>query len=183
MANMASVSYRIEGPKETLEKIKDAIVRAMEDNKHWTEYRACEILGFSYDAIDKASLGGEISEEPSLGENTLEFYAEERWGLQDFEELLRKKFPGIKVYWIVEESGCEVYATNDKEGKYFPERFYVDTCVNGNYESEYFTKEEDVWEWLSKHTEGKVTNMEQAEAFVSDDEEDFISIHRFEVCD
>lgn len=187
MANMASVSYRIEGPKEILEKIKDAIVMAMPDKKHWTEYRACEILGFSYETIDKASLGGEISEEPSLGENTLEFYAEERWGLQDFAELLEKHFPDIKVYWTVEECGMEIYCTNDKEGKYFPERYWVDACIDSIYNSEYFKTKKDAYEWLDKLTYGRVKSEEDAEEFNADYEdagtdcENFIYIHEFEV--
>lgn len=186
---MASVSYRIEGPRETLEKINDAILKAMPQKEHWDEWETCINLGFTEEELDGKRLGGEISEEPSLGENTLEFYAEERWGLQDFEELLRKKFPEIKVYWIVEESGCEVYATNDREGKYFPERYWVDTCVDGNYQSEYFKTEEAAYKWLSELTNGRVKSEEDAENFNSDYEdsdayeENFIYVHKFEIID
>ena len=183
MANMASVAYAIEGPQEVLEKIQQAINKAIPDKDHWSEWKVCEYLGFPESQLRNYRLGGEISEEPTIKDGVMRFWAEERWGLQDFEELLRKKFPEIKVYWIVEESGCDVYATNDKEGKYFPERYWVDTCINDNYQSEYFTKEEDIWNWLSKLTDGKVTNMEQAEEYVGTSEEDFIFVHEFEVMD
>ena len=185
MANMASVSYRIEGPKETLEKINDAILKAMPQKEHWDEWEACINLGFTEEELDGKRLGGEIDDEPSLGENTLEFYAEERWGLQDFEGLLRKKFPEIKVYWIVEESGCDVYATNDKEGKYFPERYWVDTAQDDIYDSEYFNDEESMWKWLDEKY--GVKSKEEVDAWnadyeaTGDDCENFIYIHEFEI--
>ena len=186
MANMASVSYMIEGPKEVLEKINNAIIKAMDDKKHWTEWVACELLDIPIEE-GKTRLGGLIEEGPSLGETTLEFYAEERWGLQDFVDCLEIKFPDIKAYWIVEESGCEVYATNDKEGKYFPERYWVDTAQDDIYNSEYFKTEKQVYEWLSKITNGRVKSKEDVEKFNSDYEatgdecENFIYIHEFTI--
>lgn len=171
MANMASVSYVIEGPKEILETINNAIVESMQDKQHWNEWKTCDILGFTEEELEGKRLGGEIEDEPSMGKNTMEFYAEERWGLQDFEELLRQKFPNIKVYWMVEEPGCEIYCTNDKESKYFSERVYVDTCIDGVYDSEYFKDEETAYKWLSDLTNGRVKSAEDAEAFNADYED------------
>lgn len=188
MANMASVSYAIEGSQEVLNRINEAIVVAvnMNDNK-WEMYKAAEYLELP--DIENKRLGGEISEEPTWDENTgaLRFWSEERWGLQDFAELLEKQFPDIKVYWIVEEPDCEVYCTNDAEGKYFPERYYVDTCIDGIYNSEYFKTEEQVYAWLDKLTYGRVKCEEDVEKFNADYEdsdasdENFICIHEYEV--
>ena len=187
---MASVAYAIEGSEESLIEILGAICLAIHgDSKHWEEYQTCINLGFTEEELEDKRLGGEISDEPTLKDGVLEFWAEERWGLQDFEELLIQKFPDIKVYWKVEESGCEVYCTNDKEGKYFPERFYADICVDAIYDSEYFETEEQMYEWLSDKTNGRVKCLEDAEEFNSDyedaceDDENFISIHEFEIED
>ena len=187
MANWASTAYAIEGPKEILEEIRKAIVKAIEEDDHrYEEYKACDNLGITYEET-KVRLGGLIEEEPNYDiKGALRIFAEERWGLQDFNELLEQKFPDIKVYWKVEESGCEVYATNDKEGKYFPERYWVDTCINGNYQSDYFQFESSVYKWLHDLTDGKVKSWEDVEVFNFDceqDDEDFINIHKFEVMD
>ena len=189
MANMASVAYAIEGPQKDLEQIQQAINKAIPDKDRWSEWKACEFLGFPESKLENYRLGGEISEEPTIKDGVMRFWAEERWGLQDFEELLRKKFPEIKVYWIVEESGCDVYATNDKEGKYFPERYWVDTAQDDIYQSEYFRTEEAMYKWLSEITNGRVKSAEDVEAFNSDyedaceEDENFIVIHEFEVVD
>lgn len=188
MANWASVAYAIEGPNEILERIKKAIMYAIADkSKYYEEYQALVNLGYSTVGLDECRLGGNIMDEPDLNDGVLRFWSEERWGLQDFNVLLEKLFPEIKVYWIVEESGCEVYCTNDKEGKYFPERYWVDTCIDDNYQSEYFRDEESMYKWLSDLTGGRVTNPEQLDAFNSDCkvsdsfDENFISIHEFQI--
>ena len=188
MANMASVAYAIEGSRESLEKISEAIIAGMEDKQHWTEWTACRKLGFSEEELDDKRLGGEMIDDPEIDEqDVLHFWAEERWGLQDFDELLIEKFPDIKVYWVVEESGLEVYATNDKEGKYFPERYWVDTAQDDIYQSEYFKTEEDMYEWLNEKYE--VKSEKEVEAFNSDfedsgaDDENFIIIHKFDILD
>ena len=53
MANMASVAYAIEGPQKNLEEILGAICLAMTDKRHWTEYKACEHLGFSEQELER----------------------------------------------------------------------------------------------------------------------------------
>ena len=124
-----------------------------------------------------------------MEDDVLTFDAEEAWGVTDFHKVLEKNIPGIKVFYSVEEEGEEVYATNDKEGKYFPDRYYIDTCINGDYQSEYFITEKAMYKWLSEITNGAV----QAEKDVKDfnsyyeelakDDECFINIHEFTVVD
>lgn len=186
MANMASVAYAIEGSQKDLEEILGAICLAVDgDHHHWEEYQTCINLGFTPEEIEDKRLGGEISDTPSLGQGVMRFSAEERWGLQDFEELLRQKFPDIKVFWIVEEPGMEIYCTNDKDGKYFPERYWVDTAQDDIYDSEYFSTEEAMYKWLDKKY--GVKSKEEVEAWNADYEatgdecENFIYIHEFDV--
>ncbi len=182
---MASVAYAIEGPQEDLKKILGAICLAMIDKKHWTEYNVCEHLGFTEQELDDKRLGGKIEDEPTFDDGVLRFWAEERWGLQDFEELLRQKFPDIKVYWTVEECGCEIYCTNDKEGKYFEGKVYVDTCINDNYQSDYFKSLEDALKWISNLTDGKIKTEEDIDTFneESADSDDFIGLYKFKFVD
>lgn len=188
MANMASVAYAIEGPQKDLKEIFEAACDAWDGKySHWHEWQICINLGFTEQEIEDKKLGGELSDVPSLGKGVMRFSAEERWGLQDFEELLRKKFPDITVYWIVEECGCKVYCTNDKDGKYFPERYWVDTAQDDVYQSEYFETEEQVYAWLNEKY--GVKTKEEVEAWNADyedsgaDDENFIYIHEFEVVD
>ena len=186
MANMASVSYAIEGPEESLKKIEEALVKAVHSNNNkYDLYQAAEYLGLP--DIKEARLGGELSDVPGWDKkhSTLRFSSEERWGLQDFAELLEEKFPDISIYWVMEEPGMDLYFTNDKKGKYFPERYWVDTAQDDIYQSEYFCTEEDMYEWLNEKY--GVKSEEEVEAWnadyeaTGDDCENFIYIHKFEV--
>lgn len=186
MANIASVAYAIEGSEESLKKIAEAIIKAVHSkDKRYEMYQAAEYLKLPI--TDGISLRGEIEDDPELENGVLRFWSEERWGLQDFADLLEEKFPDIKVYWIVEEPGCEVYCTNDWEGKYFPERYYVDTCIDDIYNSEYFQTEEAAYAWLDKLTNGRVKSKEDVEKFNADyedsgtDDVNFIYVHEFEI--
>ena len=196
MANWASTSYAVEGPKDTLEKIYQAILHPAvnENSSEGWEGNVLRALGIEWEQVSPDGKGyymrGFIQDEPYWDDdspNVLRFCAEEAWGATDFHEVLEENIPGIKVYYEVEEEGMEVYATNDKEGKYFPERYYVDICINGDWDSDYFTEQDAVYTWLSKKTDGEVTDAKSVEVWndkheeLKDDDENFISIHEIEV--
>lgn len=204
MANWAYTSYAIEGPKETLQKIEQAINIALGKeeykgseplNKDATEgWEGNMLIALGIEWEDRKPDGngvylrGFIDDEAWWYEDgSLRFNAEEAWGATNLNEVLEKNIPGIKVYYSVEEEGCEVFATNDKEGKYFPERYWVDTALDDIYQSEYFKTEEQVYEWLSKITKGMVKCEEDVKKFnadheeACDDDENFINIHKFDL--
>ena len=187
MANWAITDYVIEGPHEILEKINEAIRNPdieAGSSEGW-EGNILNTLGIDWDK--KLYMRGFITEEPSLGDNTLEFYAEEAWGATDFHEALEKAFPDIRVYYRVEEENDEVFATNDVEGKYFPEKYYVNICINRDYDSEYFKDEDTMCNWLSRKTDGKVNSIEEASDYNTmheeqgTDEDNYITIHKFDI--
>ena len=193
MANWAYTDYVIEGPHETIAKIYEAIKNPdkSEGDEGW-EGGVLKALDITWEDRKPDGSGlymrGFIQDEPSLGDNTLEFYAEEAWGATDFNEALEGAFPDIKVFYKVEEEGECIYATNDKEGKYFSDRFYVDTAINDEYDSEYFSTEDAMWHWLNEKVPGLITkeavekwNEQHEEA--CDDDENFIYIHEFKIID
>lgn len=206
MANWASIAYVIEGPKDTLDKIWEAIQNPstyLENSSKGWEGNILLSLGITWeesyvvkektdDAKIVLSLKGHylrgFIEQNSCyrdAKGFLHLFAEEAWGLTDFAKLLVPKFPDIKIYWTVQEDDGEVYCTNDKEGKYFPERVYVDVCYNGDYYSEYFLDEESALKWLSKITKNKICTKEDIEKFNEDmkDSDDFIYVHYYAVED
>lgn len=62
-------------------------------------------------------------------------------------EIIKQTFPSIKVYYREEEPGCDVYSTNDAEGRYFPERYYLDS--DGG-DSAYFRTVEEAANYVSE---------------------------------
>ena len=195
MTNWAYNCYAIEGPKETLERIYEAILHhpVEKDSDESWEGNILKALGIEWKRKQPDGSGlymrGFIKETPWWQDDehtVLRFDATEAWGATDFNEALEAGLPDVKAYYSVEEEGEEIYATNDKEGKYFPDRFYVDTAVNNDYDSEYFKTEDAMWQWLSK----KVPELISREAVekwnekheeLCDEDENFINIHKISI--
>ena len=206
MANWASVAYVIEGPEDTLNKIWEAVQNpsaCLENSSEGWEGNIILSLRItwekSYVVKEKTDdskivlslkghyLRGFIEQDSCYKDANgfLHLFAEEAWGLTDFAKLLSSKFPDIKIYWTVQENEGEFYCTNDKEGKYFPERVYVDVCYNGQYMVEYFQDEDSAFKWIAKLTDNKICTEKDVENFNEDieDSDDYIYVHYYDVED
>lgn len=194
MANWASTSYVVEGPKETLQKIYDAIqhptVIEPNSDESW-EGNVLNTLNIKWinrndDRENGKYMRGFLSGAYWVDDN-LRFDAEEAWGVTDFDEVLESNFPDIKVYWSTEESGMGIYETNDKEGKYFKDRFYADVCIKDVYYCHYFQFKSSLIKWLFDITEGKIKSEEDIEKFnkkheeAGTDDENYISVYEIKV--
>lgn len=186
MANWASTSYRIKGSESELRKIFNVIEdfitgknEPVEKNasREW-EGNIVKALGATKEQMEKYYLRGFIYEY-EFKNNILSIEAQEAWGATDFRHILRQLMPELNIYFVVDEPDCEVYATNDADGKYFSERFYVDACVDGNYESDYFETEEQAMFYAAKLLGKEKVTKEELENWKK--EEEFIRIHEFEV--
>ena len=190
MANWASTSYRIEGSKEDLEKVYNVIDEFMSERRKPVEVDASNewegnivrALGATDEQMKNNYLRGFI-EEYEMDGDIIRIEAEEAWGTTDFRQVLAQLMPELTIYYIVEEPGCEVYATNDADGKYFPERFYVDAYVNGDYQSEYFDTEEQAMTYVANLLGKEEVCKNELENWNECHEEDnnFIYIHEFEI--
>lgn len=190
MANWASTSYRIEGSKEDLEKVYNVIDEFMSERRKPVEVDASNewegnivrALGATDEQMKNNYLRGFI-EEYEMDGDIIRIEAEEAWGTTDFRHVLAQLMPELTIYYIVEEPGCEVYATNDADGKYFPERFYVDAFVNGDYQSEYFDTEEQAMTYVANLLGKQEVSKNELENWNECHEEDdnFIYIHEFEI--
>lgn len=188
MANWASTSYAIEGNKSDLERVSNVIndfvksnVKPVEANasKKW-EGNIVKALGASEEQMKNNYLRGFIQTYEII-DGVLYIEAEEAWGATDFRHLLAKFMPKLTIYYIVEECGCEVYATNDCDGKYFTESYYVDICIDGDYFNDYFNTEEQVLSYVAQLLKKESVTMKDIDEWneEQDDNENYIYIHEF----
>ena len=188
MANWASTSYAIEGNKSDLERMFNVIndfvksnVKPVEANasKEW-EGNIVKALGASEEQMKNNYLRGFIQTYEII-DGVLYIEAEEAWGATDFRHLLVKLMPELTIYYIVEECGCEVYATNDCDGKYFTESYYVDICIDGDYFSEYFDTEKQVLAYVAQLLKKESVTMKEIDEWneEQDDNENYIYVHEF----
>ena len=192
MANWASTSYRIEGSESDLKRLFNVMDSFLTDkckpaeenvSKDW-EGNIVKALGATEEQMTQNYLRGFIQEYEMDG-GVISIEADEAWGATDFRHVLENLMPGLTVYYVVEEPGCEVYATNDAESKYFIDKFYVDACVNGNYESDYFETEKQAMSYAAEVLGKEEVSKDELESWNEEhkDSDDFVYVHKFEIED
>lgn len=188
MTNWASTSYRIEGRKEELERVNNIINAYLNGetvtakDKGW-EGNLLMALGVTSEELENKYIRGFFQSSEITKDGTLRIEAEEAWSISDMKDVLTERMPGLTVYYYTEEQGCEVYQTNDDMGKYFPERFFVDAEVNGDYKSEYFETEEDADRYVANIIgNGKATYTEEEldDWNGSHNDDTFVNVHEIE---
>lgn len=82
-----------------------------------------------------------------MEDDVLTLNTETAWAeMSETRHFIESCFPGMKVYYIEEESGCEIFNTNDSEGIYFKDRYYLD----GFDDSEYFETLEEAAKYVKE---------------------------------
>lgn len=188
MPNWCTTKYVIEGPKKDISLIEKAI------EKHDTKENSSEswegniLIALGIDPTKYEYMRGFIEEPAEVSESNtedfavLEVWATEAWGVTDFNEALKEKFPDIHVFYYGEEPGMEIYCTNDAEGKYFPDRYYVDACIDNEYFAEFFITEKEALEYVSDITKGKVKTNEEIDDYNTNcNEDDWISVYEINI--
>lgn len=189
MANWASTSYRIKGSESDLKKVYDVIDNfvtgkskpVLEDaSKEW-EGNIVKALGASDEQLKESYLRGFI-EEYELDGDVIRINAEEAWGATDFRHILGNLMPELTIYYIVEEAGCDVFATNDIDGKYFPEQYLVDAYVKDADYYEYFETKGQMKDFVSSLIGKEDFTDEDIEAWNEEHEDDdsYIYVHEFQ---
>lgn len=193
MANRASTSYAFKGAddkqaKDLYEKI-DSLSKMTEplvENGFGKLWMGClvNLLGGDW---NKVYCRGEIIDY-NLTDDHVSIECETAWDeMPEFRHFLEQQYPGSKIYYCVEESGNEVYATNDADGDYFPNRY----CLDSYDGLEYFETIEEaakyIGEIIGKDLKSDFAEIEQAiddymEGHDNSDES-WMSFHRFEVVD
>ena len=79
---------------------------------------------------EKYSCRGEILDF-NHDDEVLTINMEKTWTEQEgVRHFLEQTFPDIRIYYIEEEPGFDIFQTNDSEGIYFPERYFLYSMSN-----------------------------------------------------
>ena len=182
MANMAEVSYKLVGDKKQVKTIYKTL-RYMEKRKTPVEkngwgklWLGCLISKLGGD-WEKYSCRGEILDF-DYDKEVLTINMETAWTEQNgVRVFLQQTFPNIQIYYIEEEPGCDIFQTNDSDGFYFPERYFLDSMGD---DSDYYETIEQVASAVSQIIGRKIESTEDHE---EEDEDLFYYLHEFKYVD
>lgn len=193
MPNWCETTYKCVGDKEQIKSLYGILKKITRRKKQkisngfgklWLGELVNE-LGFDW---ERYRCRGEITDF-NLQDGILTINQETAWCEQEgVRQAIEQKFPSIKVYYCAEEPGCEVYCTNDKDGQFFSDRYYLDAYEDPQYFETIEEAARFVTDLVGKKVAAKVSAIEAAldeyaEIKQENDEDVFYSFHEFQVVD
>ena len=176
MANWCFTTYKIVGDVKELGVLNDklteldAMETALVPNGFGVLWLGClvRILGGDEKNV---YCRGEVTEfNLNKEEGVLTMCTETAWAeMDEVRHFLKKVFPSFEIYFYEEEEGCQIYRTNDKDGRFFPERY-----IFGNLEIEgtaYYDDTESLLEDASESFGREVKSIDELEHIVEDTED------------
>ena len=172
MANTCFNIIKIEGNKETLSTLKTTIDNLIDNLtvRNTEKYLDAgiddllSVIGYTPEELEDISrrewfTGGH----PELKDDILTIRTESAWRFQgEAWELVKKKYPDVNIHYQAEELGCEIFETNDTEGRLFKDKYLLDWYDErkGDGEMEYFETEEDLTDYVRKNIAPDVRDRE-----------------------
>lgn len=189
MPNWAYTNYVLEGDLKEVESLKSKLdeLKAMQEplvpNGFGNLWLGCivTVLGGDW---NKVYCRGSIYDY-YIEDGALRLNVESAWNeCTETRLLFQQRYPNLRIYYSTEEPGMEIYQTNDLDGKYFPDRYIIDTESDG---PEYFTDLSDAAVYAQALTglevEASVESIRTAiDRWINDDPDlRWASFHSFDV--
>lgn len=193
MPNWCNSAYAIEGDAKEVKKLYE-LMKGLQERKKPSVKNG---FGTTWLGCLVDALGGDWNEvwcrgewnTPQFDGKVLRFSTMTAWSpYNETFDLVCEKFPSLRYFYQSEEPGMVEYWTNDREGKYFPDRYIADVCTDdGDYLTEYFTDMSALFDWLGKIAERPVRSQQEVDAFVEEWKKEnvdaFVNIHEYQIKD
>lgn len=190
MPNWCSTTYRIHGDSKEINSFYKLIQRLEKRKKPYVPngfgnlWLGCIVNKLGGD-WNKVYCRGEIVYYEKEEDGTLSIMTETAWAeMSEWRHFIESKYPSFSIWFMSEEGGCEYYITNDSEGRYFPERYYLDDSEG---ESMYFETLKEACKYVSDFTGKNVSTVEEIDnaidEYCENHEDAYISFHEFSVVD
>lgn len=141
MPNWCFTDYALTGDTEEIKSLHDRMERLqnmaepLKPNGYGTKWLGCLVVDLGEDD-EKVSCRGSW-DNLSLENDVLRFTTETAWAqCSEVEDLIRKKYPSVSVFFCSEESGMGIYVKNSDF--FFSDDFII-TC--GENDTEYCSEE------------------------------------------
>ena len=169
MPNWCMTSYALMGERKEVRCLYDTM-RSLQDmktplvpNGFGVTWLGCLVKALGKDP-QSVYCRGSWSNLKLSEEGVLTFDTEHAWSRPaEVELLIESSFPSVKIYFLEEELGMDIFQTNDESGQYFKEQIIIDEESEG---MEYYT-EEEAFKRISELTGKTVTTWEEADFHLS----------------
>lgn len=151
MANCCLTSWAVAGPKDKIQALADKMLALVNEGRTSLValLAACRVRSIDLD------LRSEFSSVSVSEDGVLHFLTDDSW-YPKLEAMarLKKRFPGVEIYFSAEENGNGVFVKNDASGQFFPESYILDWEFPDDCDCGYFRSEEKAVEYFNAHFTG-----------------------------
>ena len=198
MANYCSNSIAVFGyDKEKLDEFHNLVVKFFNENSTNNSIRTFVIAcGYSNDEALKMTDGRDtiVVGDDAVSEKERLFYFKFQTesalnpNVGVFRKIISAKYgEELDIEHCSEEPGMGIFINTDETGFFFTDRYYLNSCINGEYETEYFESREEVLNWVkSKFPDILATTMtyvhkieEEVCKRIDENGDDFFTLRRF----
>ena len=149
---------------------------------HWLGYVVTDILHKEVEEIPcrgTFSLTSEVTQRPN-GAYSFSMFTESAWCATDklFVELA--KMYNLKILYLEIEPGCQIFYTNDYNGEVFPERYILDSDIEGE---EYFCTFDELAKRIEEITGILPSEYDEIEQISDLYDGEFLSVNQIELQD
>ena len=184
------------GDNERLEAFRKLMVESFRESRHGTVRDFVIKCGYSQEEAIQFTDGRDtfvdIADELSEKEGVYYFIVqtESAWSpnVEVFFKVIREKFnDDFGIEYCSEEPGMSIYINTDVEGFFFPDRYYLDSCINDEYETEYFETKQEVLLWIKDKFPKANVNIKTAlhkiesevRKYIDESGDDFFTLYQF----
>lgn len=188
MPNWCFTNYVFEGNKEEIKDLYDKLKSLEEMEKPSVEngfgkrWLGCVVSLFG-GKWEEINCRGDFMDLEVPDDNTIQLSTQTAWGdMPEVWDFVLENYKSITYYFYAEETGVCYYATNDSEGKYFPERFIVEQFSE---QTEYFDNETDLFTHIASVVRKTIANQEEMsiaiEIYNTENEADNIYVNEISI--
>lgn len=184
MSKWCYANYVFEGSKEDISALHNILLAVKNSDeslvpngygKMWIGNVAHLLEG----DLETMSLRGDFDNIELNTPTMLSFTTETAWGEEnDVWNAACSRFRSLKYFWMAEESGSGYFATNDKDGTYYSDRYIVEQT---NHSPEYYETLVGVFMDLSERLEQEISDWDKMRELIGTfnqaNEDDQISVH------
>ncbi len=191
MPNWCSATYAIEGDAKEVKNLYELMMGLQErkepsvKNGFGTTWLGClvDALGGDWNKIHCRGDWNNLEMEGDV----LKFTTETAWcPCNETFELVCEKYPTLRYYYQSDEPGMAEYWTNDRDGKYFPDKYIADLCTSDNTcHKEYFSNQTKLFKWFEEISGRPVRSIEEiiaiTEQWQDENDDAFCSIYEYSI--
>ena len=186
MPNWCFTTYKCVGDIEEILDLNNKLMELdnmkepLEPNGFGNLWLGCLVKILGGDA-EKVYCRGDITEfSYNEEDDVLTIDTQTAWNeMEEVRFFLKKVYPSLEIYYYEEEPGCEIYQTNDRHGRFFPQRFILDDLDGEG--PEYYEDIDSLLEAASEAMNLKLDSMADLNEAI--EESDCFSLHCVNVVD